>query len=201
MDTSGQEDHRADESTHSDITRLLNVDDQDRDEALEKVALHLMEELRRIAGAHCRGERSDHTLQPTAVVNEAWIRLANQDGVTWQSREHFLSVASLAMRRILIDHARKRKSIVHGGDRQRVPMTDMASTDDNSPEFDLEALGNALDELDKLDPELARIVDLRCLAGLTIEDVAELTDLSAPQVKRRWALARGWLQDRLEGSV
>ncbi|MCH2133208.1 MAG: ECF-type sigma factor [Phycisphaerales bacterium] len=201
MQGSGPDHDRLDETDHSEITRLLNAHDDGRDEALEQVAIQLMDELRRIAGAHCRGERADHTLQPTAVVNEAWIRLARQEGVTWQSREHFLSVASLAMRRILIDHARKRKSIVRGGDRQRVPLGEAASNPDQGQQFDLEDLSQALDELDTLDPELARIVDLRCLAGLAIDDVAELTDLSAPQVKRRWALARGWLQNRLKDSM
>lgn len=183
----------------NDITRLLNATGEEQAEALEAVAHELMDDLRRIAGAHCRHEANDLTLQPTAVVNEAWLRLASQDRCKWENREHFLSVASIAMRRLLIDHARKRQSLIRGGDHQRVHLTGRhgASREDDV-NLDLEALSTALEDLEALDPELARIVDLRFLAGLTVEQVANVTGQSSATIKRRWAVARGWLRARLE---
>ena len=185
----------------SSVTAHLHAMAQGEPGAKNRLWSLVYAELHGVASAMMRRERPDHTLQPTALVNEIYGRLLGGDKLTRSDRAYFFAAAGQAMRRILIDHARKRKSLVRGGDRQRVPMTEVSPDKEAGPQFDLEALGQALDELDALDPELARIVDLRCLAGLTIEDVASLTDLSPPQVKRRWALARGWLQERLEGSV
>ncbi|MCP4758721.1 MAG: sigma-70 family RNA polymerase sigma factor [Planctomycetes bacterium] len=183
----------------TDITTLLNTEGTEQAAALDRVAAALMNDLRRIAGAHFSHEHHQITLQPTVIVNEAWMRLTSQERCQWQNRKHFLSVASIAMRRLLVDHARKRNSLIRGGDKRRVHLTaSHASEPDSSVEFDLEALSLALDDLDALDPELARIVDLRFLAGLTVEQVAEATGLSPATVKRRWAVARGWLRDRLE---
>jgi RNA polymerase sigma factor (TIGR02999 family) len=187
------------DSDAGDITRLLNATGEDQTEAMNRVATALMGDLRRIAGAHFSREYDRITLQPTIIVNEAWMRLAAHDRCKWRSREHFLSVASMAMRRLLVDHARKRNSLIRGGEARRVQVTaSHAAPQDRHAALDIDALSLALDDLEALDPELARVVDLRFLAGLTVEQVAEVTGLSCATVKRRWRVARGWLRTRLE---
>lgn len=184
------------------VTLLLKkaVGDSDTASAArEELAALVHEDLHRIASAHFHNESPGHTLQPTAIVNEGWIKLAEQDRVQWQNREHFLAIASIAMRRILLDHAKARKRLRRGGDRARQNLTAtiaMESEPDNK--VDLEALADALDELGRLDQELAVIVDLRFIAGLSLEETARVTGLSPATVKRRWSLARGWLRNTIE---
>jgi len=157
--------------------------------------------LRRIAAGYLRRERDGHTLQPTALVNEAYMRLVDQRDVTWQNRAHFLGIAAQVMRRILVDHARARLTAKRGGGVAPITLAGAAhggaqETDD----VDLLALHDALERLAALDPEQARLVELRYFGGLTIEETAEALGVSPATVKREWALARAWLRRELSGS-
>jgi len=150
------------------------------------------EELRKLAAHRMNAERGDHTLQPTALVHEAYVRLSASPGVSWQSRGHFFAAAAEAMRRILIEHARAHQGPARGGGRQRTPLevvdvVDLASTDDPQQ---IMALEEAMSRLELEDPEAARVVRLRFYAGLTIEETAETLDISPRTVKRDWAFAR-----------
>ena len=153
-------------------------------------------ELRRIAGAHMRRERGDHTLQPTALVNEAFVRLAKQDGQGWQGRAHFLAVAAQAMRQVLVDHARKRNAEKRGGDQQRVTLEDELLPGDGAT-FDLLDLHDALAKLEELHPAMARLVELRFFGGLNLEELMELLEQSRRTVDRNWKFARVWLAREL----
>jgi RNA polymerase sigma factor (TIGR02999 family) len=169
-------------------------------------------ELRRLAERQLRGERPNHTLQRTALVNEAYLRLMNQKRVSWQGRAQFMGLASQIMRRILIDHARTRRRAKRGGG--VVPMSldqtgrALGSVDDKgaqtdalelaaNPAVDLPAIDSALSRLEKLDPTQGRIVELRFFGGLTIEETAQVVGVSPATVKREWALARAWLHREL----
>jgi RNA polymerase sigma factor (TIGR02999 family) len=151
------------------------------------------QELRRLAAHKMAGIAKGQTLQPTALVHEAWLRLAGGDnGVQFHSRTHFFSAAAEAMRHILIDHARRKQAVRHGGNQPRVDADEVeiaAPTADG----ELLAVNEALDRLQELDPAKAEVVKLRYFAGLTIEETAAALAISAPTVKRRWALARAWL--------
>jgi len=157
-------------------------------------------ELRALARSFLGRERADHTLQPTALVHEAWIRLSAQDGSRWSDRKHFFAIAAQAMRRILIDHARRKQADKRGGDYQRVTLvTDFTPPMECSDEgVDLLALDEALDQLAKLDARQARVVELRFFAGLTLEEVAEALDVSVRTVAGDWRMARAWLSRALD---
>ena len=152
-------------------------------------------ELRRLAGGMMRSERSDHTLQPTALVNEACLRLFDQRGA-WEGREHFLALAATVMRRILADHARRRRSEKRGGDRKRVTLEGSEAAEDDRG-VDLTALDAALEKLAGLYERQARIVELRYLAGMTVEEVATTLDISRSTVEAEWRMARAWLHREL----
>jgi len=192
------------DESRGDITMLLQMAGGVTDEAVaarNRLAELVHDDLHRIANAHFHNESPGHTLQPTAIVNEGWMKLAAQDRVHWEDREHFLAVASLTMRRILLDHAKARKRLRRGGDRKReILYATISMDDDRDEDLDLEVLAQALDELSTLDPELAYIVDLRYIAGLTVEETARVTKISPATVKRRWSLARGWLKERMTTS-
>jgi RNA polymerase sigma factor (TIGR02999 family) len=169
------------------------------------------DELRRIAANYVRGERPGQTIQATALVNEAFVRLAGERARHFNSRTHFLAIAALSMRQILIQRARARNAIKRGAGPQRVTLDDVNVSDDVGAAFrrpavapddiDVLALDEALSRLASLDPELARVVELRYFGGLTVEDVAEVMGTSPATVKRQWALARAWLKRALEGDV
>jgi RNA polymerase sigma factor (TIGR02999 family) len=151
--------------------------------------------LHRLARHHLRGERGNHTLQSTALVNEAYLRLVNQDSGTINNRAHFLGIAAHLMRQILVDHARARKAAKRdGGDRVELHEDDhpLQSTD-----IDMLALDEALSKLEKFDADLCRIVEMRFLSGLSVEDIAEAMGVSPATVKREWATARAWLSREL----
>jgi len=149
-------------------------------------------ELRRRARRYMRGERPDHTLQPTALVHEAYLRLAGQREVDWQSRAHFFAVAAQLMRRILVDHARARKAEKRGGGEPRVALNEsLAMTEEKSAE--LMALDEALTHLAERDPRQARAVELRFFGGLSEEEAAEVMGISLRTLKRDWSVARAWL--------
>ncbi len=152
-------------------------------------------ELHALAAAQLRGERSDHTLQPTALVHEAYLRLVDERERSWSSRRHFLSVAGMAMRRVLVNHARDRKRLKRGGDRRREPLTDGAAV---APSLahehgDLELVDAALERLAKVDERKVRVVELRSFVGLSVAETAETLGVSPATVKRDWDLARAWL--------
>jgi RNA polymerase sigma factor (TIGR02999 family) len=154
------------------------------------------EELRALAGHYLGGERAGHTLQPTALVHEAFVRLAQQSRVDWQGRTHFLAVGAQAMRRILIDHARGRGRERRGGAARRVPL-DHIDPAVPVPASELLALGEALEQLAALDPRQARVVELHCLGGLTMDEVAGEIGVSKRTVEGDWKMARAWLRRAL----
>ncbi len=153
-------------------------------------------DLRRIAANLFRGERGNHTLQPTAVVNEAFVRLLGLRDMEWQNRQHFFSFAATSMRRVLVDHARGRDAEKRGGNwiRTEIP----GSLGDWTDPVDVLALEHALTELEKIDPERAELVSLRFFAGMSIDEVAEMTGVSRRTVMRRWQITKAWLQTALE---
>ena len=153
------------------------------------------QELRAIAADYMRRERPEHTLQPTALVHEAYLRLSGRSA-GWESRAHFVRVAARAMRRVLIDHARRKRATKRGGERDREPL-DQVTAAMEGVSSDLLALDEALDRLSAIDPRMAQVVELRFFAGLTIDDTAKVMGISRGTVKNDWALARAWLKDEM----
>ena len=176
----------------NEVTQLLEDLSGGDQAAFEKLAPLVYDELHRLARGYMSRESAGHTLQATALVNEAYLRLVDQTRVQWRNRAHFFGVAAQMMRRILVDHARKRGSQKGGGDFARVSL---AGVEDFSPQpaDDVLALDDALKDLARLDPQQARVVELRYFAGLTIEETAEALGLSHDMVKREWATAKAWL--------
>ena len=153
-------------------------------------------ELRRLAGLYMRGERPGHTLQATALVHEAYLRLVGHEDVDWQNRAHFFGVAANLMRRILVDHARAKQAKKRGGGDQKVSLDQAVLVRPEAPEQFL-ALDEALERLAKRDPRQARIVELRYFGGLSEEETAEVLEISVRTVKRDWNVARAWLYQQL----
>ena len=166
--------------------------------AFEAALPLIYEDLHRQAERYLRQERPGHTLQATALVNEAWLKLAGQDRAIWQNRSHFLAVAAVAMRRILVSHARDRGRLKRGGGRRRTDLNEAAAVG-GEPSVDLVALDEALTRLAQLEPRLVRTVELRYFAGLAVEETAEVLGVGTATVKRDWALARAWLRRELDG--
>ena len=184
------------QKSEPDVTQLLQRVSAGGGEALNELLEVVYGELRRQAARYLRRERQNHTLQPTALVNEAFIKLVDQRNVRWQNRAHFFGVAAQAMRRIVIDHARTRRRIKRGGAQQAVTL-DEAMIAGEAQSIDVLALDEALTRLARLDERQARIVELRYFAGLSVEETAEVTSLSPATVKREWAMARAWLHGEL----
>lgn len=155
------------------------------------------EELRRLARREMAGEPAGHTLQATALVHEAWLRLAGSEA-SYESRAHYFRTAARAMRRILIDRARRVRQAKQGGDRLRVTL-DSGVALEGRPELDVLDLDEALGALEEVDPRMAEIVELRFFSGMDVEEVARALGISPRTVKREWAVARAWLQERLDG--
>lgn len=181
-----------------EITELLINWGKGDQAALEKLMPLVYNELRRLAGNYLRREPAGHTLQPTALVNEAYLKLIGQRNAKWQNRAHFFAISAKLMRRILVDHARQRQAAKRGGsDQQRLSITS-AETLMKQPEIDLLALNQALDELSQMDPQQGRIVELKFFGGLSIEETAEVLSISHATVERDWKMARAWLRRQLE---
>lgn len=181
----------------SQVTRLLRDWSSGREEARDELLALVYEPLRAIAGRHLNREREGHTLQPTALVHELYLKLIDQRQVAWNDRAHFFAVAAQVMRRILVDHARRKKSDKRGGD--MTPVTIGAALDVAVIEnFDVIALDHALEGLEKVLPQQARIVELRFYAGLTIDETASVLGISAATVSREWTMARAWLRRALD---
>ena len=155
-------------------------------------------ELRRLARAFLARERSDHTLQPTALVHEAYLRLIDQRQVDWKNRAQFVGVAAVMMRRILVNHARGRAAGKRGGEAERVSLS-LACAIGEAPSVDLIALHDALDALEAIDARKSRIVELKFFGGLTTAEIAEVMDLSPATIEREWSFSRAWLYDALAG--
>jgi len=174
------------------ITQLL-IEWRDGDQtALDRLIPLVHQELRRLAHHYLKQERREHTLQTTALVNEAYLKLVDHKGMHWQNRAHFFAVAAQAMRRILVDHARTRDALKRGG---RLAMTnlDEAATVADTQAAELLALNDALDQLAHLDARKSRIVELRYFGGMTLEETAEVVGLSPTTVNREWKSAKTWL--------
>lgn len=179
-----------------DLTAILNRAGQGDPHAAEELLPLVYDELRRLAAARMAGERSDHTLQATALVHEAWIRLGADSQPAWQNRAHFFAAAAEAMRRILIDAARRRRALKHGGDLRRVDVADSAlQIAASSRDEELISVHESLDRLAKEDPRRAELVKLRYFAGMTLEQAADALGVSTATAKRDWAYARAWLFD------
>jgi RNA polymerase sigma-70 factor (ECF subfamily) len=156
------------------------------------------EELRRQAARYLRREQEGHTLQTTALIHEAYVRLVDQRNVQWQNRAHFFGIAAQLMRRILVDHARAKKRVKRGGSDVRVSLAD-ADVAVKGQELDVVAVDEALQRLAALDEQQSRVVELRFFSGLTVEETAEVMGISKATVKRDWAMAKAWLHRELSG--
>ena len=179
------------------VTRLLLDWSAGNESALAALLPLVYEELRTMAARHLRMERQAHTLQRTALVHEAFLRLVDQKQVDWQNRSQFFSLASQIMRRVLVDHARKHLSSKRGGGAERLNLDDIEAsalmlTED--VRVDLGAIDQALKRLEEMDPRQGKLVELRFFGGLSIEDTADVLDISPATVKREWVSARAWLQ-------
>jgi RNA polymerase sigma factor (TIGR02999 family) len=179
------------------VTELLVACQQGNTAARDELIAVVYNELRRLAARYLRAERRDHTLQPTALVHELFVRLfANSAPVTWQNRAHFFAVAAQTLRRILVDYARTHQAQKRGGTQVRLSLTAAEGwVDERAP--DLVALDEALSELTQLQPRAARIVELRFFGGLQENEVAKVLDVAPITVKRDWKVARAWLLSRL----
>jgi RNA polymerase sigma-70 factor, ECF subfamily len=180
------------------ITQLL-IDWSNGDQAaLDKLMPLVYAELRRLATNYLRRERNSHTLQPTALVNEAYLRLVGQKNAKWQNRSQFFAISAQLMRRILVDHARRHQAEKRGGsEQQRLSITSVEEVL-AQPAVDVLALNEALDELSQMDPQQGRIVELKFFGGLSIDETAEVLGISHSTVEREWKSARAWLRRQLE---
>lgn len=189
-------DPRGGNSPSGEVTRLLSAVANGSDSAAGELLPLVYAELRRVAEAYLRRERGDHTLQPTALVHEAYLRLVDQKAASFTDKVHFMRVAARAMRRVLVDHARAHRAAKRGGGAAELPMDEGLVMIENRA-IDMLALDEALDELQRLDAEQARVVELRFFAGLTSAEVAHVLGLSLRTVEREWSFARAWLRSRV----
>jgi len=177
---------------------LLDWSKSDRKDALDQMLPVVYEELHRLASHYLTREASGHTLQPTALVNEAYLRLVDQRQVDWRNRAQFLGVAASLMRRILVNHARDRAAQKRGGGAQQVSLS-LLESPSGRPDVDLIALEDALERLAARDGRKSRVVELKFFGGLTTEEIAEVLQISVATVEREWSFARAWLYDAIEG--
>jgi RNA polymerase sigma factor (TIGR02999 family) len=181
-----------------DVARLIQAARGGDEAALAALMPLVYDELRRIARNQVRRERPNQTLQPTALVHEAWLRLMASRNLSPDNRAHFLGIAANAMRQILVERARARNAQKREGGRHRLTLDEGMLREAGKP-IDVEALDEALTRLAETEPEYARIVELRFFAGLTVEEAAEALEMSPATLKRRWSLAKAWLLRELEG--
>jgi RNA polymerase sigma-70 factor (ECF subfamily) len=183
-------------SRSSRVTQLLEKFEPGDRHAGEQLFADVYAELRALAARYMRGERQSHTLQPTALVNEAYLKLLGQTRVDWRGRAHFLGIAAQAMRQILVDHARRRGAAKRGGDRHRIALDDNLVIESNR-DVDLLALDDALTKLAKLDPRQAQMIELRFFAGLSVAEAAKVMGMSKRSAEREWTMVRAWLRREL----
>ena len=185
--------------TSSEISRLLHRWSDGDQEALHDLMPLIVSDLRGMAGNQMAVERRDHTLQPTALVNEVYLKLIGRRSVSWRNRAQFFAFVAHMMRRLLVDHARTHKASKRGGNAVHVGLEEGIRVPEADRDPDLLALDEAIEGLAKVDPRQARIVELRYFTGLTVPEIAEVEDLSPTTVKREWRTARLWLLKRLAG--
>ena len=166
-------------------------------EAADRLMMLVYDEMRRLAASYLQRQRSDHTLQPTALVHEVYMKLIDVSQIDWQDRAHFFAVAAQTMRNILVDHARAVAADKRGGGAQKIALDDAVSFSNEKQDVDLLALDEALQELARQDATQSRIIELRFFGGLTIEETAEVLKISPATIKREWATARAWLFRRM----
>jgi RNA polymerase sigma factor (TIGR02999 family) len=184
--------------TDREITQILaELDSDSHDSAVERLLPLVYAELRALSGAYLERERPDHTLQATALVHEAYLRLAGRSGRRWADRAHFFRAAAKTMRHILINHAHKHRAARRGGGARGLVLEESMAIAPRRPGADLEALDEALVRLASIDREKAQVVELRFFAGCTIDETAEALDLSTATVERHWRFARAWLRSEL----
>jgi RNA polymerase sigma factor (TIGR02999 family) len=182
----------------SEVTRILSAIEQGDPSAAEQLLPLVYDELRKLAAARLACEPAGQTLEPTALVHEAYLRLVGGAEQAWNSRGHFFAAAAEAMRRIVVETARRKKRLRHGGGRDRVEV-DLADLPTHLPPEDLLALDEALARLEQIDPVKARLVNLRYFAGMTIEQAAAALDISRVSAHRYWTFARAWLHQQMTG--
>ena len=180
----------------TDVTKLLNKAREGDKESLDQLLPVVYQELRYIAANQLRQERGNHTLQATALVHEAYLRLLEQREVDWRNRTHFFSIAAEMMRRILVNYAVQRKAQKRGDGATHISLDEAVSFGEQA-ELDIVLLDDALEKLAEFDPKQAKIVELRFFGGLTIEEVAEVLEVSDSFVKREWRMAKSWLKTQL----
>lgn len=184
----------------SDVTLILDAISRGERQASDKLLPLVYDELRKLAAARMFQESAGHTLQPTALVHEAWLRLGGGQNQSWQNRAHFFSAAAEAMRRILVDHARRKAGLKHGGGQQRLNIEDLDLAG-ATPDEKILLIDEALEDLERVNSERARVVVLKFFAGMTNKEVAEALQVSKSTVDRHWECARTWLVERIERGV
>lgn len=182
----------------TEVTELLRRCRAGDGSALEQLLPLVYDDLRARAAGQLHRERMDHTLQPTALVHEAWLKLVDQRNQDWNDRQHFMAIAAQAMRRVLVHHAESAKAIKRGGDRAKVTLLDQVG-DAQSPSLDVLALDEALQRLAERDERKAKLVELRFFAGLTAEETAGVLGVTTRTVERDWRLAKAWLKVAMDG--
>jgi RNA polymerase sigma factor (TIGR02999 family) len=185
---------------HGEVTLLLQQISRGDGHAADRLIPFVLDELRRLARMQLRQEKPDHTLQPTALVNEAYIRLVGDQARDWQSRAHFIGVSASVMRRILIDYARRRNAQKRGSLNTQLDLDEFPALSDQQTE-ELLALNAALDKLEEMSPRQHRIVELRYFGGLSTEETAEALNVSVITIKRDWIAAKAWLKGQLRGPI
>ena len=186
------------EPSSGEVTRLLGELRRGRPDAEAELLPLVYEHLHRLAAHYVRQERPDHTLQATALMNEAYLRLVSQENTDWQDRAHFFGIAARLMRQILVDHARGHQAGKRGGLAEKLPLDELRELSPTKSR-EMVQLDDALCSLEELDPQQARIVELRFFGGLTVEETAEVLGISPRTVKREWSVARAWLHGELSG--
>jgi RNA polymerase sigma factor (TIGR02999 family) len=186
------------DGSRDEVTALLRQWTDGRQDALDRLLPQILDELRKLAASYLRRERPDHTLQATALVNEAYLKLVDQRAVRWENRAHFFGIAAQLMRRILVDHARAHGAAKRGSGKPLVSL-DEAFVAAPSTGVDVLALDEALTRLAALDPQQAQVVELRFFGGLTMEETAVALRISPATVGREWAVAKAWLYAELSG--
>lgn len=184
-------------SAAKDITDTLLGLTRGDGTAADQLTPVVYDKLRALAEQFMRRERRDHTLQATALLNEAYLRLFDQSRVDWKGRAHFVAMAAEMMRRILVDHARRHEAVKRGGGRDRVPLEETLAVADARKHIDLIALDDALRELQKLNPRQARVIELRYFGGLSVKETAYALEISDRSVENDWSVARVWLRQKM----
>lgn len=191
--------HRQDDNVPQTTDLLFSISAGDRN-AIHQLMPLVYDELRAIAASRLKHERPDHTLQPTALVNEAFLRLADQTRVNWQGKAHFCATAATMMRRILVDHARRRKAHKREAGGHRMPLLDTLLPAISPQPVDVMAVDDLMEQLAGVNPRQAQVFELRCFGGLDVKETAAVLDVSEATVKNDWRFARAWLASQLDSA-